>query len=165
MTGLSSHASGGFVHDGDPGEPSSNAPRVSVTVAETRILADLAEGLRVLEIGTGLGVSTSGMARTAASVTTVDVDPWVWATIWPTLPANVTCTKSTTDLCGPFDLVFIDGDHTPEAVRSDLLEAARLAPGGLVAVHDVNYPNVSDQLGAGWATIVTEHGIATRRLP
>ena len=155
---------GGFTHPDDPGEPSSNAPRVSVTPAEAQILANLATGLRVLEIGTGLGVSTAGMAQTATSVTTVDVDPWVWVTIWPTLPGNVTVAKTTAELCGPFDMVFIDGDHTPQAVRADLAEAVRLAPGGLLVAHDANYTDVSDQLGDGWATIASEYGIATRRL-
>ena len=165
MSALIPYSQGGFVHVDDPGEPSSNVPRVSVTPGEAQILGVMATGLRVLEIGTGLGVSTAGMARTATSVTTVDVDPWVWATIWPTLPANVTTAKTTAELCGPFDMVFIDGDHTPQAVRADLLEATRLAPGGLLVAHDVNYPNVSDQLGAEWETIITEYGIASRRLP
>ena len=162
---LTAYPTGGFFREDDPGEPSSNAPRVSVTLGEAHILAELVTGLRVLEIGTGLGVSTAHMAATAASLTTVDIDPWVQQTIWPTLPEHVICAKSTSDLFGPFDAVFIDGDHTPAAVAADLLAAERLAPGGLLIAHDVNYSNVRDQLGDGWTMIATEYGIATRRLP
>ncbi len=45
----------------------------------------LVRGLDVLEIGTGLGVSTEWMARTAHSVVTVDIDPWVWKHVFPYL--------------------------------------------------------------------------------
>lgn len=42
---------------------------------------------------------------------------------------------------GPFDFVFIDGDHTYEGVRADWLAWSPLVrPGGLVAFHDT-WPN------------------------
>jgi predicted O-methyltransferase YrrM len=41
------------------------------------------------------------------------------------------------DLGGPFDLVFIDGSHTDEYVRSDSEHALKhLAPGGVILWHD-----------------------------
>lgn len=165
VVSLVAHPLGGFTHDGDPGEPSSNAPRVSVTLGEARILAGLVAGLQVLEIGTGLGVATTWMASTATSVVTVDIDPWVWETIWPAQADNVLCVTSTVNLTGPFGAVFIDGDHTPAALAVDLSEAARLAPGGLLIVHDANHFDRHDQLGDGWEIIASEYGIATRRLP
>jgi predicted O-methyltransferase YrrM len=40
--------------------------------------------------------------------------------------------------CAPFDLVFVDGDHHPEAVYSDLrLCSAFLSQRGLIILHDV----------------------------
>jgi len=39
---------------------------------------------------------------------------------------------------GPFDLLFLDGDHSYGGVRSDWDEySAMVAPGGLVALHDI----------------------------
>ena len=43
--------------------------------------------------------------------------------------------------CGPFDFVFIDGDHTYDGVRADWLAYSPLVrSGGLVAFHDT-WPN------------------------
>lgn len=40
---------------------------------------------------------------------------------------------------GPFDLVFIDGDHTYAGVKQDAeAYGAMVRPGGLIAFHDVN---------------------------
>jgi hypothetical protein len=40
---------------------------------------------------------------------------------------------------GPVDLVFIDGDHSPEAVREDWeVWSPHVCPGGHVAFHDAN---------------------------
>jgi len=49
----------------------------------------------------------------------------------------------------PLDLVFIDGDHSYEAVRADFERVAPwLAPQGLIALHDVTtYPGVSRLVG------------------
>jgi hypothetical protein len=47
----------GQTHPGDPGEPSSGVPRISVAAQEADILAGMAAGLCVLEIGTA-GMST-----------------------------------------------------------------------------------------------------------
>lgn len=112
----------------DPGEIGyDNWQRRSVTEEETAILSRWAKGKKVLEIGTGLGVSTSALAQTALSVVTVDPDPWVQCEIegvefrrdWPE---------------GRFDLIFIDGDHSYQATRSDIQRARGMAP--LIALHD-----------------------------
>lgn len=42
---------------------------------------------------------------------------------------------------GPFDLIFIDGDHSEEGVKADIEESlSLLAPGGLMAFHDYARP-------------------------
>lgn len=44
-------------------------------------------------------------------------------------------------LPGPLDLVFLDGDHGHEAVRRDFRDwAAKVRPGGYLAMHDVFHP-------------------------
>jgi len=58
-------------------------------------------------------------------------------------------------LGGPFDLVFIDGSHTKEYVRSDSLNAARhLAPAGVIVWHDygmiADVSMVVDHLAREW---------------
>ena len=42
------------------------------------------------------------------------------------------------ELLGPYDLVFIDGEHTAEAVYADLNHAKKsIAPEGIIMVHDL----------------------------
>lgn len=159
---LTSLASGSYTHPDDPGEPSTGKPRVSITDMEASILTAFVAGRDVLEIGTGLGVSTRALAASAASVSTVDIDEWVQVNIWPTLPGNVTGVRSLPR--GPFGAVFIDGDHSTEAVARDLRTALSVAgPGAVVLAHDTAYPSVRQGLSEvhpdGWAFIHTTHGI------
>lgn len=153
---------GGYRMAGDPGEPSTGVPRVSIADDELELLADFVKGLRVLEIGTGLGVSTRVMAAVALHVTTVDIDPWVHETIWPTLPVNVSTCASIADLSPGYEAVFIDGDHGRHAVVRDVETAERLAPGGLLIAHDAKH--VGRWLGEGWTMYDTTYGIAAKQL-
>jgi spermidine synthase len=155
------HTSGGFYRDDDPGEPSSRVARISIADDERTVLAEMAAGKNVLEIGTGLGVSTRALATTATRVVTCDIDEWVHHTIWPDLPANVACVSSTDDLELGFDLVFIDGDHREEALQRDVATAERLlAPGGTIVVHDAHH--LMPHLGRGWELSNTCYGLAVR---
>lgn len=165
---LNKHGTGSWIDDADPGEPSTGKPRWSVTDEEAEILRRLASGLRVLEIGTGLGVSTRAMAETAFSVTTIDVDPWVHANVWPTLGPIVRCRVSIPPIWPErFDLAFIDGDHSAEAVTRDIKAVAPLLErNGVIALHDVHYKTVSDAVKAiGPFELVgsTTHGIGIMR--
>lgn len=160
---LTPYYPGGYRHDDDPGEPTTGLPRVSITDEEADLLASFASGRTVLEIGTGLGVSTRALASSALKVTTVDVDPWVQATIWPTLPDNVEClTEVPTGR--RFGLVFIDGDHTPEAVQRDVaLAESLLDDGGLIVAHDSAFDHVRGALGPGaWVHHPTRFGLSVR---
>ena len=112
---------------------------MSVTDDECRVLAWLAERRDVLEIGTGLGVSTRAMAETARGVMTVDPDPWVANNVSFVGINVLPTTELDADEWRRFDLAFIDGDHSEEAVLADLRAVIPLLrPGGLIVLHDTN---------------------------
>lgn len=116
--------------------PEDSAQRASVTMAEGMILAEWARGLFVLEIGTGLGVSTACIASTAEFVLTVDPDPWVLNNV--NLPPNVSRSlKLPPDPRPFFHMAFIDGEHDFASVGRDIAEASRrVRPGGWLVFHD-----------------------------
>ena len=159
---------GSFTDPRDPGEAcySSKIPRVSVTLGEADILADLVRGLSVLEVGTGIAVSTRALARTALSVVTVDVDPWVQTEIWPYVLADCPNVRTLSEIPDEmFDAVFIDANHTTAAVRNDIaLTRARCRR--LMIFHDVNYASVREGVEAEFQnveTIQSAHGIGIVR--
>ena len=131
---------GSFTHVDDPGEPGGNGPRVSVTEEEATLLSRLACGKRVLEIGTGTGFSSRAIKASAVSLTTLDIDPWVHSTIFPTLRAlGISCCADRIDAAahGPFDLIFIDGNHSSDTVFADINYAVPLlCSAGLLLLHD-----------------------------
>lgn len=133
-----------------------------LTEPEGRALAELARGKRVLEIGSFCGLSTVCLARTAESVTAVDYFDGR-ATPNPgdtrrAFDANIARygVADKINVCHPdadwlleaahvfrdeephgFDLVFIDGDHSREAVERDIYKSrCVLRSGGLLAFHD-----------------------------
>lgn len=154
----------GYIRSDDPGEPVIGKPRVSITEAEGLILSGLALGKNVLEIGTGLGVSTRALAKYAISVITHDIDPWVQQAIWPELRdalSNVSFTPHRPEI--RVDVVFIDADHDTAAVRADIEYAETcLGKHGLIIAHDTNYQTVQSALDNRWQRIPTEHGLGLR---
>lgn len=149
----------------DPGEPGYNHRicRQSVTAEEGQVLAERVRGRRVLEIGTGLGISTVWMAETAEIVYTYDIDEWVRATTYKHLAqiANVVCLTSLLD-CPNVNAGFIDGFHTRAQVLRDTAAVLdRLARPGFILYHDACWPGVRealDELGP-WELIQTSRGI------
>ncbi len=139
-------ANGAWAHPEDPGEPgyADRRNRWSVTPREAGVLAALARGRVVLEIGTGLGVATRAMASTAYRVLTVDIDPWVQATIAPDLPENVEFFADRANIPAlEWSLAFVDGLHEQRAVADDIRFARkRLARPGLIVLHDGRMPHV-----------------------
>jgi precorrin-6B methylase 2 len=135
---------GAYIREDDPGESGykTTAPRGSVTDGECALLGALCRGQFVLEIGTGLGVSTRAIAATALRVDTVDPDPWVQSAIVPSFSEeNI---RAFTEVPGgQYDVAFIDGNHSEESVLSDIRAAAeRLHRGGLLILHDTHLEGV-----------------------
>lgn len=150
---LTRQSTGQFLCPDDPAEHK----RESVTLEEADVLAMLARGLHVVEIGTGLGIATHAMARTARSIYTVDPDPWVAASI--TLPANVSLYAASADVptIPRAEFFFVDGAHDLAAVLADIAFVfSRADKGALVVFHDRAQPGVSRAIDAqNWAARYT----------
>jgi predicted O-methyltransferase YrrM len=142
-------------------------PRTMHSAAEGDALARLASGARrVVELGVYEGSSAIVLCRALGDGAELHlVDPFIDATGWALRPgskASATATRLAVRRAaprgggpalhwhlarsqdvgrswtgGPVDLVFIDGDHSPEGCREDWeLWQAQVAPGGAVAFHD-----------------------------
>lgn len=133
-------------------------PPTMMTDHELTYLGQIAEGKRVLEVGSQYGNSTVAMARTAKQVVAID---WFagdghagaagaeltrqvyFAHLLQMGVADKVITMASRwedalpNLKGRFDLIFIDAFHSEEATR-ELLHAVEplLAPDGLIAAHD-----------------------------
>jgi len=147
-----------------------------VTFEECQILQDHAKGKMCLEIGSWFGRSTIAMAETAEKVYAVDT----FKGLPPALEQgdrftsldgffknivgyeNIHIIINRSEIAVPkiketFDLVFIDGLHTYEAVRTDAVNSLKLLrSGGLMFFHDYypleSYPGVKravDELFTG----------------
>jgi len=121
----------------------------------------------ILEIGVRYGVSTSafllGIEKNGGHLYSVDIDLECGKLFnrpeWTFLCAD---SQSPRALDGPdwndargFDLILIDGDHKPEAVRHDLRQfAPLLRRNGMLLVHDViPQPNITPEMEAqNWPT-------------
>lgn len=123
---------------------------------ECYVLAGLAYDRRVLEIGSFKGRSAVAMAPFAKSLTCVDhfqpqdhaqgfggasilqefrknIEPWndkVTVLVGSSIELRPDVFK------GNIDMVFIDGNHDYDSVRSDLALVTALPKGGIVAMHD-----------------------------
>lgn len=144
---------GTWHHTEDPGEPVApdmtrkDQKRTSVHPEELRLLQGLAACKRVLEIGTGVGVSARGFAQVSPEVVSLDPDPWVHEKIWPLLRDCPTlhCYDDRAKVPSDFyaDFIFIDGLHTADAVKNDLEYACtKLSPEGMIVLHDTNNADV-----------------------
>jgi len=148
----------GYYHPKDPGEPGTGEKRLSVSDLEAQFLAEFAYLKIVLEIGTGLGVATRTMAKTASQVHTVDVDPWVAGTV--ELPDNVVFHRSLEVLSESlsqanfFDMAFVDGSHATEDVIRDIGFCKKaVKPHGLILFHDINMDSVIDGIVESGLTV------------
>jgi predicted O-methyltransferase YrrM len=134
-----------------------------------KLAAACPPGAAALEIGSYLGASSGYLAAGLAQVggTLTCVDTWqnqampdgerdtfaeFQKNLSPVRDRLIMIRKATQELTsaelgGPFHLVFIDGDHSYDAVRRDFeLIAPCVAPGGTVAFHDVLYHRGVTQL-------------------
>jgi hypothetical protein len=160
---------GNYVCHDDPGERSAEgAQRISVTENEAALLADAARNKTVVEIGTGLGISTRALASTAHVVTTVDPDDWVGSVVAADLPPCVTHVRCVDDIPPdhlPASFAFIDGDHSFEAVVADLISVMeRCVPGSEIYLHDGYLSSVRravSSLGLDYTEVVGRDGVPT----
>jgi Methyltransferase domain len=138
-------------------------PRSSLTAAETALLRSLAAGREcAVEVGAFEGVTSAALAESMAPEGILYlVDPyflgvrlerWLgfsftafvarrsvrrWRRKVRFVRATSLAAARSLALHRGADLVFIDADHSDEAVRQDLAAwAPKLAPGGVLAFHD-----------------------------
>lgn len=155
---------GSWVSQIDPGEPGCGKPRISITNDEGEFLESMAAGCFVLEIGTGLGISTRYLARHAELVYTIDCDAWVQKHVFPTLDdlGNVCHSATIPDDLDGVDLGFIDGCHHPDEIQKDI---TRIRPyilaGGSLVFHDANVESIRELFRAAGVVryIASEHGL------
>lgn len=152
-----------------------------LTEAEGAVLAELAAGKVVLELGSYTGLSTIVMARVAEHVVTVD---WhrgdesmgfrPWSTL-RTLEENVEkhgVRDKVTVIAGlfqrvvpllrdrQFDLVYIDGTHHHGSIVLDTgLAWTRLRDGGKIAWHDADRVEVQRAILAATSRMPASHEI------
>lgn len=143
---------------------------------EGNALANLSRGKRVMEIGSYCGRSTICIARTADSVLAVDFfdgratpDPGDTSVeFFKNLETygvadKVTVAHPDAAIEGPFDLVFIDGNHDRQFVETDIVKSlAVLSPDGLLAFHDYSTEHVGvteavNQLLLNGGEVVSRH--------
>ncbi len=126
-------------------------------------LADLLELLdgrrleRVLEIGSFRGGTAWLWAQLADVVVAIDRAPLFSPELVTILIADDSHDPSVVELAGefaPFDLIFIDGDHSYEGVAADFLNYAPLIrPGGLVVLHDVCEHEAGSEVSLFWTEL------------
>ena len=151
-------------------------PRTMHSPNEAELLAELASGQRtVVEIGVYEGSSAVVLCRALSPEADLHlIDPFVDESGWA-LPAgwgaSASATRRVVARAGgprvhwhlersqevgrrwsePVDVVFVDGDHSPEGVREDwAVWHPHVRPGGFVAFHDAREP------GSGPTQVVEE---------
>jgi hypothetical protein len=147
---------GNYYSEDDPGEIHTGWHRLSVTDSDAEALARAFAGKTVLEIGTGLGVSTRAIASTAKHVYTCDADPWVAAHVAPTLPANVTF--SVEPYAGGCDGAFLDGSHTYLSTLDDIAFARAHTRCEPLLIHDGYILDVARAIEASGVIVVEDYG-------
>ena len=128
---------------------------ISTSIQDDEIsrLCELAKGSRVLEVGAAYGYSAVSMALAGAEcVDSVDPHQWmrsldtfmdnvrrldVGSIVTPFVGESQSILSALRDRGERYDLVFIDGDHSRQAVEEDVICARELLnPGGVLACHD-----------------------------
>lgn len=124
------------------------------THAHLPFLKEHAKG-NILEIGVHCGISTTallaGLEENGGHLWSVDTHPscryvWYGHPQW-----TFVCPWSGDEvkLDVPLDVLFIDGDHSREAVAKDLLWGMCVRKGGLILLHDVSsasFPGIRDAI-------------------
>lgn len=134
-------------------------PGIAVQVPDELVgLGELAaerRPVRICEIGTWFGSTSlflAGLSPSVKSYVGVDLEPRNYRLVSALAPRGVTTSfvrgssqdpatrKRVLAALGDeeLDLLFIDGDHSYDGVRADLMDYRNLVrPGGLIALHDI----------------------------
>jgi predicted O-methyltransferase YrrM len=126
-----------------------------LTIGDIRLLYRLARGIpdgsKILEIGTNRGRSTRALAAAAPECEIITVDIF---SLWQgEIPENVAreigmSHEVAAKFDGPFDLIFIDGDHEAGWVEKDITSwLPKLKVGGIAIFHDyvqADHPGVNE---------------------
>jgi len=114
----------------------------------------------ILELGTHLGYSTRVLLvglkhQTDGLVVTLDHHQHLeqsseLANSYRVLPLSVDGLEFSKTLCFPIDMIFEDGNHEEENTRVFLSNCLpHLKSGGVIVVHDVAYPGLSEGVSQG----------------
>jgi trans-aconitate methyltransferase len=127
----------------------SNLPRSALTLAERVWLRDRAAELDpeaiIVHIGVGLGTSVlcSRAGNPEAAIIGIDLDPGKFAGYQDEMMALVKADSATYQMDGQINFLFIDGDHSEQAVTADIENyTPALVPGGVVAFHDYGWSHL-----------------------
>jgi len=130
----------------------SGGDSLTVSSLETLILvaaARIANVKSILEIGTSIGYNAYNLAKNlSAEITTVDIknrSPRIFDHTPYRDRINAVVCDSALFEPRPFDMVFIDGDHSLEAVARDTELAMNCNP-KVIAWHDYNNPDDKDNI-------------------
>lgn len=135
------------------------------------LLSHIKDDADILEIGSYSGGTTVGFCQTSGTVVACDIYPR-----YNIKMLRADCDKENvhrikgdslkskhlvTAICDKFDAIFIDGDHTYEGVKKDYLHYKDLlAPGGIIAFHDVidsdNHRNLNCYVALFWEELKLE---------
>lgn len=120
---------------------------------------------RILELGTSLGTTAAYLARQGRQVWTLEGNPHLGqlaTTHWKELNLDtITCVvgefghtlEGVLETAGPFDLVFIDGNHRGRALESYVAQILpHLSPEGVVVCDDIHW---SGDMEAGWNRVTS----------
>jgi hypothetical protein len=101
-----------------------------------RLLAELATGLDVVEIGFRTGISSRAILSTCRSLHSIDIADCDIGELADNPKFRFTKGNSKNFDIGVCDMLFIDGDHSYEGVRTDLSKSFRVTK--MIALHDTD---------------------------
>lgn len=111
--------------------------------------------IKCLEVGIFQGLTSGLLLETLPDSTLVGIDPYPWLDVFESIyPTEVKSRfklivdkSQNIKLHETYDFIFIDGDHSYEAVREDLINfLPRLKKNGILALDDYKLPGVKQAM-------------------
>ena len=126
-----------------------NLPKSALTMNEREWLRDRAAALPgdaiIVHIGVDLGASLlcSRAGNPEAAIIGIDLDPGKFQGEQDEMMALVKADSATYYMDGEIHFLFVDGDHSEQAVTADIENyTPALVPGGIVAFHDYGWSHL-----------------------